>query len=106
MIDWLKQFAGDSSTSIKISPSDVGLKDAPTQLQSSQIETALMTVYMVAGIVAIIIIVLGGIRYTSSNGDPGSIKAAKDTILYAVVGLVVVMMAAAITDFVINNVAK
>ena len=53
-----------------------------------------------------IIIVIGGIRYTSSNGDPGSVKAAKDTVLYAVVGLIVVIMAAAITDFVIKNVAK
>lgn len=106
MIDWLKNFAGDTSTQIKITQDDLNLKDAPTQLQSSQIETALMTVYMVAGIVAVIIIVLGGIRYTSSNGDPGSVKAAKDTVLYAVVGLVVVVMAAALTDFVINNVTK
>ena len=106
MIDWLKNFAGDTSTQIKITQDDLNLKDAPTQLQSSQIETALMTVYMVAGIVAVIIIVLGGIRYTSSNGDPGSVKAAKDTVMYAVVGLVVVIMAAALTDFVINNVTQ
>lgn len=104
MMDWLTKLAVD--TQIKLSPKDLNLEKAPTQVQGSQIESLLMTVYMIAGIVAVIIIVLGGIRYTSSNGDPGSIKAAKDTILYAVVGLVVVLMAAAITDFVIKNVAK
>ena len=104
MMDWLTKLAVD--TQIKITPKDLNLEEAPTQVQSSQIESLLMTVYMVAGIVAVIIIVIGGIRYTSSNGDPGSVKAAKDTILYAVVGLVTVLMAAAITDFVINNIAK
>lgn len=106
MIQWVKNVAGTTDTKITITPDDLGLKDAPTQVQSSQIETLLMTVYMIAGIVAVIVIVLGGIRYVSSNGNPSSIKAARDTILYAVVGLVTVIMAAAITDFVIKNVTK
>ena len=100
MADWQRQFAENKIT---ISPQDVNLPDAPKSLQSSQIETALMTVYMVAGIVSVIIIVLGGIRYTSSNGDPSSIKAAKDTILYAVVGLVVAIFAFAIVNFVVGR---
>jgi hypothetical protein len=49
-------------------------------------------------------IIVGGIRYTTSNGDSGRIKAAKDTITYAVVGLVVAILAYAIVNFVIKNV--
>lgn len=103
MTNWTRIVA---ETQIKISQEDLNLKDAPTSVQGGQVEAILMTVYMIAGIVAVIIIVLGGIRYVSSNGDPSSIKAAKDTVLYAVVGLVAVLMASAITDFVIKNVAK
>jgi type IV secretory pathway VirB2 component (pilin) len=95
------------STQITIAPSDLNLgSDAPKGIQSSNIEAFLMTVYIVAGIVAVIAIVIGGVRYTVSGGDSTGIKAAKDTVLYAVIGLVVVIAAAAITDFVIKNVAK
>ena len=54
------------------------------------------------GIIAVIMIIVGGIRYTVSNGDPSKIKAAKDTILYSIVGLVVALLAYAIVAFVIN----
>lgn len=91
---------------ITIAPGDLHLAGAPQGVQSGQIETLLMTVYIVAGIVAVIVIILGGVRYTTSGGDASGVKAAKDTILYAVVGLVVVIAAAGITQFVISNVAK
>ena len=54
------------------------------------------------GAIAVIMIVIGGIRYTTSNGDSGNIKSAKDTILYAAVGLVVAILAYAIVNFVIG----
>jgi hypothetical protein len=94
------------TTKITIGKDDLHLSDAPSNIQSSQVETLLMTVYVVAGIVAVMAIIYGGVRYTTSGGDSGNVKAAKDTILYAIVGLVVIIMAAAITDFVIKNVAK
>jgi len=55
------------------------------------------------GIAAVVMIILGGIRYTTSNGDSGSITSAKNTILYAVVGLVVALMAFLIVNFVIDK---
>ena len=91
---------------IQITKEDLNLKSAPDQIQGSQIEQLLMTVYIVAGFVAVIAIIFGGIRYTISNGDASQITAAKNIILYAVIGLVVIISAAAITDFVINNIAK
>ncbi len=55
----------------------------------------------IVGIIAVIAIIIGGIRYTTSNGDSSQTKAAKDTILYAVIGLVVAIMSFAIVNFVI-----
>ena len=94
-----------ASPQITIKASEVGLPGTGT-LQDSDIQTLLMNVYIVAGIVAVIAIIIGGVRYTTSGGEASNIKAAKDTILYAVVGLVVIIMAAAITDFVINGIGK
>jgi hypothetical protein len=52
------------------------------------------------GIVATIMIIIGGIRYVTSNGDASQVKSAKDTILYSVIGLIVALMAYAIVNFV------
>jgi type IV secretory pathway VirB2 component (pilin) len=88
------------ATKITIQDTDLNLKEAPTEVGSANVTSLLGTVYFWAGIVAVIVIVVGGIRYTTANGDPGKIKAGKDTILYAIVGIVVIIMATAITQFV------
>ena len=55
------------------------------------------------GAIVVIMIIIGGIRYATSNGDANGTKAAKDTILYAVIGLVVAIMAYAIVNFVVSS---
>lgn len=55
------------------------------------------------GVVAVIMIIVGGIRYVLSNGDASQIKSAKDTILYSVVGLVVALLAYSIVNFVVGR---
>ena len=55
------------------------------------------------GAVAVVMIVIGGIKYTTSNGDSSAISSAKNTILYAVIGLVVALLSYAIVNFVITN---
>ena len=57
----------------------------------------------ILGAIAVVMIVIGGIRYATSNGDSGSIKSAKDTILYSVIGLVVAILAYAIVNFVLDS---
>jgi hypothetical protein len=57
-------------------------------------------VYFVAGIVAVIVIIIAGYTYTTSSGDAGAVKKAKNMILYAVVGIVVIALAFVITQFV------
>ena len=61
------------------------------------------TILIVLGMIAVIMIVIGGIRYTTSNGDSGSVKSAKDTILYSVIGLVVAILSFAIVNFVVGS---
>lgn len=65
--------------------------------------TALNAVIGVAGLVAVIFVIVGGFNYMTSSGDPGKIKKAKDTILYAVIGLIICVLAFAIVNFVIKN---
>lgn len=61
------------------------------------------TLLILAGAIAVIVIIVGGIRYILSQGNAQSVTAAKDTILYAVIGLVVVVLAYAIVNFVTGN---
>jgi len=66
-------------------------------------KTIVNVILFILGAISVIMIVIGGVRYTLSGGDSGSTKGAKDTILYAVVGLVVAMLAYAIVNFVITS---
>jgi hypothetical protein len=58
---------------------------------------------VVVGIVAVIMIIIGGFRYITSGGDSGNVTTAKNTILYAIVGLVIVALAQFIVRFVLNK---
>lgn len=58
----------------------------------------------ILGIVSVIMIVVGGFQYTTSGGDSNKVAAAKNTILYAVIGVVVALLAAFIVQYVVNNV--
>jgi len=55
------------------------------------------------GVISIVMIIIGGIKYTTSNGDSGQITSAKNTILYAVVGLVIALMAYGIVRYVVSQ---
>lgn len=66
------------------------------------IKNVINLLLFIVGVIAVIAIVIGGIRYTTSNGDSSQTKAAKDTILYAVIGLIVAIMSFAIVNFVVT----
>lgn len=55
----------------------------------------------IIGAIAVIMLIIGGIRYTISGGDQNSVTAAKNTILYAIVGIIVAIFAYAIVNFVL-----
>ena len=84
-----------------------GLKGSSNQNDlMAQANTIINVVIGVIGFVAVAFIIFGGIQYTTSAGDPGKVKKAKDTILYGIIGLVVSMLAYAIVNFVLANVFK
>ena len=58
----------------------------------------------IAGIVSAIFLVYGAIQYVTSTGDPGKLKKAKETILYSLIGLVIVALATVIIAFVSNTI--
>jgi len=60
----------------------------------------------VVGVVAVIMVIVGGLKYITSGGDSNSVNSAKNTILYAVIGLVVVALAQIIVRFVLTRIQK
>ena len=58
------------------------------------------------GALSVIMLIWGGIRYTTSAGDSNKVQAAKNTVLYAIVGLVVAILAYAIVNMVIGKIAS
>jgi hypothetical protein len=71
-------------------------------LQDS-ITTIVNILLFLLGAIAVVMIVIGGIRYATSNGEQSAIASAKNTILYAVIGLIVAILAYAIVNFVISQ---
>ena len=59
---------------------------------------------LITGAVAVLFVIIGGLKYVLTAGDPKSIQSAKNTVLYAVIGVVVAVMAAAIVNFIIFKV--
>lgn len=58
---------------------------------------------VIVGVVAVVMIIIGGFRYITSGGDSGNVTGAKNTILYAIIGLVIVALAQFIVRFVLNQ---
>ena len=56
--------------------------------------------YWIVGIVAVIMIIVSGIMYTTSGGDPAKVKKAKDALTVAVIGLIIALLAAVIVNWV------
>ena len=67
------------------------------------IATVINVFSLVVGVVAVIMLIVGGLKYITSGGDSGNVTGAKNTILYAIIGLVVVALAQIIVQFVLNR---
>ncbi len=58
---------------------------------------------IIVGIVSVIMIIYGGFRYITSGGDSGNVGNAKNTLIYAIVGLIIVALAQLIVHFVLSS---
>lgn len=62
------------------------------------------TILLVVGLISVIMLAYGGLRYILSGGDSKKVTDAKNTILYAIIGLIISLLAYAIVHFVLNSV--
>jgi uncharacterized membrane protein len=60
---------------------------------------------VIVGVAAVVMIIFGGFRYITSGGDSGRVGNAKNTLIYAIIGLIIVALAQAIVHFVLDNAA-
>lgn len=78
--------------------------DQATSSINSILTTVINIFSLVVGVVAVIMIIVGGLKYITSGGESSNVTSAKNTILYAIVGLVIVALAQVIVHFVLNKV--
>lgn len=80
---------------------------APTGLPDPKIDVTLASVlkivFIVCALLAVLFVTIGGLKYTLSNGDPQAIASAKNTIISAIVGLVIALFAFTIVSFVAGS---
>jgi hypothetical protein len=94
MTHFLVQFAQ------KLDPNQLNI---PPLSGDQVLQNGLNLAYFVMAIIAVIVIIVAGIMYATSSGDSASVTKAKNMILYSVVGIVVILAAWAITNFVIGR---
>lgn len=78
-------------------------QDTPDRLtgEGGIFTTIVNVLLFIVGAIAVIMLIIGGIRYVVSGGDSGNVTAAKNTILYAIVGIVIAVLAYAIVNWVL-----
>ena len=82
--------------------SECGMEEGNTLMSTLQI--IINVIIGVIGFVAVVVIILGGVQYTTSAGASDKVKKAKDTIMYGIIGLVVALLAYAIVNFILSSV--
>lgn len=78
--------------------------DQPTQLfgDGGIFQQITNIMLFMIGVLSVIMLIIGGLRYVVSGGNKDAVTSAKNTILYAIVGLIVALLAYAAINFVIN----
>ena len=91
---------GDACDGVKDSAVCASKDEGSTrEAAAGEVQTVVNFILFLLGIVAVIMIIYGGFRYVASGGDPTGTQNAKNTILYAVIGLIVAMLSYAIVNF-------
>ena len=73
----------------------------PAQSADQVLKNALNIVYGLAGVIATVVIIIGGITYATSAGNSANVTKGKNLLLYSIIGLVVIFAAFALTNFVL-----
>lgn len=86
-------------------PSPTPPTGVPTRSLSEMITTISNTILAIVGVVAVLFLILGGFQYIASAGNPEQIGKAKNTVFYAIIGIIVAILAYVIVNFVITKLA-
>ena len=70
----------------------------------NKVKDIINTVLYVVGVLTVVMVIIGGVQYTTSGGDQAAVTKAKNTILYGIVGLVIAVLAYAIVNFVVGKI--
>jgi hypothetical protein len=87
------------------SGADCSTSDA-TEKINNLIHTIVNLLSAIVGVVAVIMIIVGGLRYITSGGNDASVTGAKNTILYAIIGLIIVALAQILVRFTLSKVTN
>lgn len=87
----------------KLGLDEIGAKGSVLETEGGLLSGILNTAYIWAGIICVAIIVVAGILYVVSAGDASKVKRAKDAIVGSVIGLMVIIFAFVITQFVMGR---
>ena len=95
-----------SATSVQEGANAARAEGMPTELigDNGVFSRITNTVLLIVGLISVIMLVYGGLRYILSGGDSKKVTDAKNTILYAIIGLIISLLAYAIVNFVLNSV--
>ena len=98
-----KAYAESASDLIRKGADSTGQQDSRSAGDIAKDVVNIM--FFIVGVMAVIMIIWGGIRYVLSAGNSAALTSAKNTIMYAVIGLIVAILAYTIVNFVINTVS-
>lgn len=74
-----------------------------TNTGTTKISSILSIVFATLGAISVIMVIIGGIKYAGSQGDPAGTAKAKNTIIYAIVGVLVAIFAVTIVQFAVGK---
>jgi hypothetical protein len=70
---------------------------------TSTVEAVINILLFIVGVAAVVMLIVGGLRYITSGGDAQAATAAKNTVLYSIIGLIVAVLAYALVDYVFGK---
>lgn len=79
------------------------IPDAPDPTKGLPLADAMQLIFGIIGVIAVVMIMVGGFKYIASQGNPQETAKAKNTILYAVIGLVLAASAFTIVSFIVET---
>lgn len=93
--------ATDPTKSTSVDPTSIGIPKVP--LTDSVVANVLSTVFVVVGAMAVLFMLVGAARYVTSADDPAKVKQAKNTLIYAGIGLIIAALGFTIVQFIIGR---